>query len=152
MISHELKTEKQTMAADPDSGPGPGQYSRRHPGTAALHARDQTEHFEEAGAAHKPRGLLLFMKPNRANFPSPRRPWGTPRASKSCRHKPGGSIEMHALNRMFHTPSNVLLTPWLQPGEKCDEVAINCFNSTVCSLAKKALKRLGLRRGPKPPG
>ena len=58
MISHELKTEKQTMAADPDPVPGPGQHSRRHPGTRALHARDETEHFEEAGAAHQPRGLL----------------------------------------------------------------------------------------------
>ena len=126
MISHELKTEKQTMAADPDSGPGPGQHSRRHPGTAALHARDQTEHFEEAGAAHKPRGLLLFMngrttaffwgaflphkcggeefcrapstKPNRANFSSPRRRWGTPHTSGCCRHKPGCSVEMRAPN------------------------------------------------------
>ncbi len=32
-------------------------------------------------------------------------------------------------NRVFHAPSNFLLTPWLQPGEECDAVAINCFNS-----------------------
>jgi len=35
------------------------------------------------------------------------------------------------VNREWYTPSNVFLTAWLQrlqPGEKCDEVTINCFN------------------------